>query len=68
MLGISIGSQNTTVSFRNEIVGSTATIVATMFRENQIPRLSDMLLEAEYSLSQRDYKQTIYKIAKFTFT
>ena len=33
-------------------------------RENQIPRLSDMLLEAEYSLSQRDYKQTIYKIAK----
>lgn len=33
-------------------------------RENQIPKLSDMLLEAEYSLSQRDYKQTIYKIAK----
>ena len=33
-------------------------------RETQIPRLSDMLLEAEYSLSQRDYKQTIYKIAK----
>ncbi len=33
-------------------------------REKQIPRLSDMLLEAEYSLSQRDYKQTIYKIAK----
>ena len=25
------------VSFRNEIVGSTATIIATMFRENQIP-------------------------------
>ena len=33
-------------------------------REQQIPRLSDMLLEAEYSLSQRDYKRTIYKIAK----
>lgn len=33
-------------------------------RENQIPKLSDMLLEAEYSLSQRNYKQTIYKIAK----
>lgn len=33
-------------------------------RETQIPKLSDMLLEAEYSLSQRDYKQTIYKIAK----
>ena len=25
------------VAFRNEIVGSTATIVATIFRENQIP-------------------------------
>lgn len=33
-------------------------------RETQIPKLSDMLLEAEYSLSQRDYKRTIYKIAK----
>ena len=33
-------------------------------RDTQIPKLSDMLLEAEYSLSQRDYKQTIYKIAK----
>ena len=33
-------------------------------KETQIPKLSDMLLEAEYSLSQRDYKQTIYKIAK----
>jgi len=33
-------------------------------RENQIPKLTDMLLEAEYSLSQRDYKRTIYKIAK----
>ena len=33
-------------------------------RETQIPKLTDMLLEAEYSLSQRDYKRTIYKIAK----
>ena len=33
-------------------------------RETQIPKISDMLLEAEYSLSQRDYKRTIYKIAK----
>ena len=33
-------------------------------RQTQIPKLSDMLLEAEYSLSQRNYKQTIYKIAK----
>ena len=30
------------VSFRNEIVGATATIVATMFRENQIPIPSDL--------------------------
>lgn len=30
------------VSFRNEIVGSTATIVATMYRENQIPIPKEM--------------------------
>ncbi len=30
------------VSFRNEIVGSTATIVTTMFRENQIPLPRDI--------------------------
>ncbi len=37
------------VSFRNEIVGSTATIVATIFRENQIPipqNLAGLLLGA----------------------
>ena len=37
------------VSFRNEIVGSTATIVATMYRENQIPvpkELAGLLLGA----------------------
>lgn len=37
------------VSFRNEIIGSTATIVATMFRENQIPipaNLAGLLLGA----------------------
>ncbi len=37
------------VSFRNEIVGSTATIIATMFRENQIPipqNLAGLLLGA----------------------
>lgn len=33
-------------------------------KETQIPRLSDMILEAEYSLSQMDYKSTMYKIAK----
>lgn len=40
------------VSFRNEIVGSTATIVATMFRENQIPipqNLAGLLLAAVLS-------------------
>ncbi|MBP3921053.1 MAG: septation ring formation regulator EzrA [Bacilli bacterium] len=30
----------------------------------QIPRISDLLLEAEYSLKQADYKNTMYKIAK----
>ena len=30
-------STNQPVAFRNEIIGSTATIVATIFRENQIP-------------------------------
>ena len=37
------------VEFRNEIIGSTATIVATMFRENQIPipqNLAGLLLGA----------------------
>lgn len=37
------------VAFRNEIVGSTATIIATIFRENQIPipdRLAGLLLGA----------------------
>ena len=33
-------------------------------KENQVPNLSNMLLEAEYSLKQKDYKSTIYKIAK----
>lgn len=40
------------VSFRNEIVGSTATIVATIFRENQIPippNLAGLLLGAVLS-------------------
>ena len=40
------------VSFRNEIIGSTATIVATMFRENQIPipsNLAGLLLGAVLS-------------------
>ncbi len=30
----------------------------------QIPRITDMIIEAEYSLSQMDYKSTMYKIAK----
>lgn len=30
----------------------------------QIPKLTDMILDAEYSLSQQDYKGTDYKIAK----
>ncbi|MBQ1304787.1 MAG: putative manganese-dependent inorganic diphosphatase [Erysipelotrichales bacterium] len=54
------------VSFRNEIVGSTATIIATMFRENQIPLptnlaglllgavLSDTLMFQSPTTTQRD--------------
>jgi len=33
-------------------------------KEVQIPKLSDLILDAEYSLSQMDYKSTMYKIAK----
>ncbi|MDO4804670.1 MAG: putative manganese-dependent inorganic diphosphatase [Lachnospiraceae bacterium] len=46
---ISDFSSTQPVSFRNEIVGSTATIVATIFRENQIPvpqNLAGLLLGA----------------------
>ena len=35
-----------------------------VIRTNQIPKITDMLLDANYSLSQQDYKRTIYKIAK----
>ena len=30
----------------------------------QIPKITDMIIEAEYSLSQMNYKATLYKIAK----
>lgn len=33
-------------------------------KNNQIPKISDLLLETEYSLNQSDYKNTMYKIAK----
>lgn len=33
-------------------------------KEKQIPEVTDMLLEADYSLSKMDYKSTLYKIAK----
>lgn len=33
-------------------------------KENKIPRVTDMILEADYSLSKMDYKGTLYKIAK----
>ncbi len=35
-----------------------------VIRTNQIPKITDMLLEADYSLSKKDYKSTIYKIAR----
>jgi len=33
-------------------------------KNNQIAKISDLLLDAEYSLKQSDYKKTMYKIAK----
>ena len=33
-------------------------------KDNQIPKITDMLLEADYTLSQLDYKSTLCKIAK----
>ena len=33
-------------------------------RDVEVPKLNDMILETEYSLQQKDYKSTIYKIAK----
>ena len=33
-------------------------------KKEQIPKLTDMLIDTEYSLSQMDYKSTLYKIAK----
>ena len=33
-------------------------------RSNQIPKITDMILEADYSLKQQDYKSAMFKIAK----
>ncbi len=33
-------------------------------KNEQIPKVTDMILEADYSLSKMDYKGTLYKIAK----
>ena len=33
-------------------------------RDVEVPKLNDMIIEIEYSLQQKDYKSTIYKIAK----
>lgn len=33
-------------------------------KNKQIPKLTDMLIEADYSLSQMDYRSVMYKIAK----
>jgi len=40
------------------------TMRLSQIKEIQIPRLSDLILDAEYALSQMDYKSTMYKIAK----
>lgn len=33
-------------------------------KSDQIPKITDMLLDADYSLSQMDYRDMVYKIAK----
>lgn len=33
-------------------------------KDTRIPKITDMLIEAEYSISQTDYKSAMYKIAK----
>ena len=35
-----------------------------VIRSTQIPKITDMLLEADYSLSKMDYKKTLYNIAR----
>lgn len=35
-----------------------------VIKQNQIPKLTDMIIEADYSLSQNDYKSTLCKIAR----
>lgn len=35
-----------------------------VIKNTQVPKLTDMILDAEYSLSQQDYKSTLFKIAK----
>lgn len=35
-----------------------------VIRTNQIPKITDMLLDANYSLTQQEYKETLCKIAK----
>lgn len=33
-------------------------------KDTKIPKINDMLIDAEYSLEKKDYKSTMYKIAK----
>lgn len=35
-----------------------------VIRNSEIPKITDMILEADYSLKQLDYKTTVFKIAK----
>lgn len=35
-----------------------------VIRTEQIPKITDMIIEADYALSKMDYKSTLYKIAK----
>ena len=35
-----------------------------LIKDNQIPHLSDLIIEADYNLSHKNYKSSLYKIAK----
>ena len=47
-----------------EIMYNEWTMRLQKIKDVQVPKLTDMILETEYSLAQKDYKSTIYKIAK----
>ena len=49
---------------KSEIMYNEWTERLKQIRDTEIPKLNDMILECDFSLSQGDYRTTIYKIAK----